>query len=149
MLLLMISGASTYSTSGGIKISRIVLVFRFCYYELKKMIHPNAIISVKFNDQVVKDDLMMRILAFSMVYILIVSFGTLVLNLTGLGFIESISGMITCMSDVGLGFGRLGPTHSFAEIPVFSKWFLIFIMIVGRLEIYSVLLLFTPEFWKK
>lgn len=149
MLLLMISGASTYSISGGIKISRIVLVFRYCHYELKKMIHPNVITSVKFNDQVIKDDMMMRILAFSMIYILIVAFGTLVLSLTGLGFIESISGMITCMSDVGLGLGRLGPTHSFAEIPVFSKWFLTFVMIVGRLEIYSVLLLFTPEFWKK
>ena len=91
----------------------------------------------------------MRILAFTMIYTLIIVIGTFVLSLSGLGFIESMSGMITCMSDVGLGLGQLGPTHSFSEIPVFSKWFLAFVMIVGRLEVYSVLLLFTPEFWKK
>ncbi len=149
MLVLMISGASTYSTSGGIKISRVVLLSKFCYYEFKKLIHPSAIIPVKFNGQVVKDDLMMRILAFSMIYTIIIIIGTFVLSLSGLGFIESMSGMITCMSDVGLGLGQLGPTHSFSEIPVFSKWFLAFVMIVGRLEVYSVLLLLTPEFWKK
>lgn len=149
MLVLMISGASTYSTSGGIKISRVVLIVKFCYYEFKKLVHPNAIIPVKFNGQIVKDEMMMRILAFTMIYTLIIVIGTFVLSLSGLGFIESMSGMITCMSDVGLGLGQLGPTHSFSEIPVFSKWFLAFVMIVGRLEVYSVLLLFTPEFWKK
>jgi len=149
MLVLMISGASTYSTSGGIKISRVVLISKFCYYEFKKLFHPNAIMPVKFNGQMIKDDVMMRILAFSMIYILIIVFGTFVLSLSGLGFVESVSGMITCISDVGLGLGQLGPSHSFSEIPEFSKWFLAFVMIVGRLEVYSVLLLFTPEFWKK
>ncbi len=149
MLVLMMSGASTYSTSGGLKVSRIVLLGKFCYYEFKKLIHPNAVFPVKFNGQIVKDDLMMRILAFSMIYVFIIIFGTFFLNLSGLGFIESLSGMITCMSDVGLGLGQLGPTHSFSEIPVLSKWFLAFIMIVGRLEIYSVLLLLTPAFWRR
>lgn len=149
MLVLMVSGASTYSTSGGIKISRIVLITKFCYFEFKKLIHPNAIMPVKYNGQIVRDDVMMRILAFSMIYIIIIIVGTFFLSLSGLGFQESFSGMITCMSDVGLGLGQLGPTHSFSEIPVLSKWFLAFVMIVGRLEIYSVLLLFTPEFWKK
>ncbi|HHT22661.1 MAG TPA: TrkH family potassium uptake protein [Bacteroidales bacterium] len=149
MLVLMISGASAYSTSGGIKISRLVLLAKFCYYEFKKLIHPNAVMPVKFNGQVVRDDTMMRILAFSMIYIFIIVIGSFVLGLTGLGFEESLSGVITCMADVGLGLGDLGPSHSFSEIPVFSKWFLAFIMLVGRLEIYSVLLLFTPAFWKK
>lgn len=149
MLVLMVSGASTYSTSGGIKISRVVLITKFSYYEFKKLVHPNAIMPVKFNGQIVKDDMMMRILGFSMIYTLIIIIGTFVLSLSGLGFTESMSGMITCMSDVGLGLGKLGPTHSFSEIPVFSKWFLAFVMLVGRLEVYSVLLLLTPEFWKK
>ncbi len=149
MLVLMISGASTYSTSGGIKISRLVLLAKFCYYEFKKLLHPNAVMPVKFNGQIVRDDAMMRILAFSMIYIFIIVIGSFILGLTGLGFEESLSGVITCMGDVGLGLGDLGPSHSFSEIPVFSKWFLAFIMLVGRLEIYSVLLLFTPAFWKK
>ena len=149
MLVLMVSGASAYSTSGGIKISRLVLLVKFCYYEFMKLLHPNAVMPVKFNGQVVRDDTMMRILAFSMIYIFIIVIGSFVLGLTGLGFEESVSGVITCMADVGLGLGDLGPSHSFSEIPVFSKWFLAFIMLVGRLEIYSVLLLFTPAFWKK
>jgi trk system potassium uptake protein TrkH len=97
----------------------------------------------------VKDDVMLRILGFAIIYIMIIIFGSFILSVTGLGFSESLSGMITSMSDVGLGLGKLGPSHSFSEIPVFSKWFLAFIMIVGRLEIYSVLLLLTPVFWRK
>ncbi len=149
MLVLMISGASTYSTSGGIKIARLVILSKFCYYEFKKLVHPNAILPVKFNGQMIKDDVMMRILAYSMIYIFIIVVGSFFLSLTGLGFQESLSGMISCMSDVGLGLGQLGPSHSFADVPVLSKWFLAFVMIVGRLEIYSVLLLFTPVFWRK
>ena len=149
LLVLMVSGASTYSTSGGIKVARVVLLTKFCYFEFKKLIHPNAIIPVRFNGFLVRDDLMMRVLAFTVIYLLIIVAGSFVLSLTGLGFEEAISGMITCMSDVGLGLGKLGPSSSFAEIPVVSKWFLAFVMLVGRLEIYSVLLLFTPEFWKK
>ncbi|NLI73072.1 MAG: TrkH family potassium uptake protein [Bacteroidales bacterium] len=149
MLMLMVSGGSTYSTSGGVKVARVVVICKFCYYEFKKLLHPNAVFPIKFNGQILKDDLMMRILAYSMIYILVIIAGTFILSLSGLGFIESMSGMVSCMSDVGLGLGQLGPTHSFADIPVFSKWFLAFVMIVGRLEIYSVLLLFTPEFWKK
>lgn len=149
LLVLMITGASTYSTSGGLKIARVVLLSKFCYYEFKKLLHPNAIMPVKFNGQIVKDDVMLRILGFAIIYIMIIIFGSFILSVTGLGFSESLSGMITSMSDVGLGLGKLGPSHSFSEIPVFSKWFLAFIMIVGRLEIYSVLLLLTPVFWRK
>lgn len=149
LLILMIMGASSYSTSGGMKTARIVIIVKFCYYEFKKLLHPNAIFPVKFSGQVVKEDLIMLILAFAMIYVLIIFLGTLVLNITGLGFIESFSGMITCMSDVGLGLGQLGPTHSFSEIPIVSKWVLAFVMIIGRLEIYSVVLLFTPIFWKR
>lgn len=149
LLVLMVTGASTYSTSGGIKIARVVVLAKFCYSEFKKLIHPNAVIPVRFNGYIVKDDLLLRVLAFSIIYLLIIVTGTFILSLTGLDFEEAISGMITCMSDVGLGLGKLGPSSSFAEIPVVSKWFLAFVMLLGRLEIYSVLLLFTPVFWKK
>ena len=149
LLVLMVSGASTYSTSGGLKVARVVLLTKFCYFEFKKMIHPNAIIPVRFNGNIIRDDLMMRVLAFTVIYLLFIVAGSFFLSLTGLGFEEAISGMITCMSDVGLGLGKLGPSSSFSEIPSVSKWFLAFVMLVGRLEIYSVLLLLTPEFWKK
>ena len=66
-----------------------------------------------------------------------------------MGFLESFSGMVTCISDVGPGLGEIGPANNFANIPSFSKWFMSFIMLVGRLELFTVLLLFTPIFWKK
>jgi len=149
LLVLMVSGASTYSTSGGLKVARVLILAKFCYYEFKKMIHPNAVMPVRFNGQIVRDDLMMRILAFTMIYLVIIVIGSFILCLSGLGFEEAISGMITSMSNVGLGLGKLGPSSNLSEIPVFSKWFLAFVMLVGRLEIYSVLLLFTPAFWRK
>ena len=149
LLVLMVSGASTYSTSGGLKVARVLILAKFCYYEFKKMIHPNAVMPVRFNGQIVRDDLMMRILAFTMIYFVIIVIGSFILSLSGLGFEEAISGMITSMSNVGLGLGNFGPSSNLSEIPVFSKWFLAFVMLVGRLEIYSVLLLFTPAFWRK
>ncbi len=149
LLILMISGASAGSTSGGVKVVRVVLVVKFCYYEFKRMIHPNAVLPIRFNRNMVKEDTMSRVLAFALLYCIITLFGTLVLSFTGMGFIESLSGMITCLSDVGPGMGELGPANSFATVPTFSKWFLSFIMLVGRLEIFTVLLLLTPAFWKK
>ncbi len=149
LLALMIIGGSAYSTAGGIKVARIVILVKFCYYEFKKIVHPNAILPVRFDERVVKDDLAMRVLAFVIIYCLVIVVGSFILSISGLGLAESVSGMITCLSDVGLGLGKLGPSHSFADIPVFSKWFLAFVMMLGRLELYSVLLLFTPAFWKK
>ena len=149
LLILMLSGGSAGSTSGGIKVIRIVLVAKFCYYEFKRMIHPNAVLPVRYNGRVVWDDVITRVLAFALLYCVLILFGILVLSFNGLGFIESVSGMIACLSDVGTGLGELGPAGSFAKISTFSKWFLSFIMLVGRLELFTVLLILTPTFWKK
>ncbi|MFV0391545.1 MAG: TrkH family potassium uptake protein [Paludibacteraceae bacterium] len=149
LLILMISGASSYSTSGGIKMVRVAIILKMCYNEFKRLVHPNAVIIVRYEGKAMKDDAIIRVVAFVMIYLLIIVVGSFILGISGLGFEESLSGMITCMSDVGLGLGQLGPSHSFSDIPTFSKWFLAFIMLVGRLELYSVLLLFTPHFWKE
>lgn len=149
LLILMISGASAGSTSGGIKVVRVVLVLKFCYYEFKRMIHPNAVLPVRYNGHIVKEEVITRVLAFVLLYSIVALFGVVVLSFSGLGFMESVSGMITCLSDVGPGLGEFGPTGSFADIPAFTKWFLSFIMLVGRLEIFTVLIILTPAFWKK
>ncbi len=149
LLMIMIVGASAGSTGGGIKMIRIILVFKHCYYEFKRLIHPNAVVPVKYNQHIVSLNIMSRVLAFVVTYIILILFGALILSLSGMGFMESLSGFISSISCVGPGLGELGPAGNYANIPTFSKWFLSLFMLVGRLELFTVLLLFTPVFWKK
>lgn len=149
LLILMISGASSGSTSGGIKVVRVVLVVKFCYYEFKRMIHPNAVLPIRYNGHIVRDEIITRVVAFVLLYSILIILGILVLSYNGLGFVESVSGMITCLSDVGPGLGEFGHDGSFVGIPAFTKWFLSFVMLIGRLELFTVLLILTPAFWKR
>jgi trk system potassium uptake protein len=148
LLIAMLTGASAGSTAGGMKMIRVLLVVKYAYYEFKRIIHPNAFFPVRYNQHVVRDEVITRVLAFIMLYIMIIVMGAIVLSFTGMGFLESISGMVTCISDVGPGLGSIGPAFSFSEIPTFSKWFLSFVMLIGRLEVFTVLIIFTPIFWK-
>ncbi|HRZ98434.1 MAG TPA: TrkH family potassium uptake protein [Paludibacter sp.] len=149
LLIVMLTGASAGSTSGGIKMIRIVISGKACYYEFKRLIHPNAIIPIRYNGHLVREDILTRVLAFTLLYLVIAGFGILVLAMSGMGFMESIGGMITCLGGVGPGLGMVGPAGNFHDIPEFSKWFLSLMMLTGRLELYTVLLLFTPAFWKR
>jgi len=149
LLIVMLTGASAGSTAGGMKMIRVLLVVKYAYYEFKRIIHPNAFFPVRYNQHVVRDEVITRVLAFIMLYIMIIVVGAIVLSFSGMGFLESVSGMITCISDVGPGLGRIGPAFSFSEIPTFAKWFLSFVMLIGRLEVFTVLIIFTPIFWKR
>jgi trk system potassium uptake protein TrkH len=149
LLIAMLFGASAGSTSGAIKMVRIVLVVKYMYFELKRMIHPNAVMPVKYNGLIVKEAVINKVLAFVIMYLFTVGIGILVLAISGMGFHESIGGLITCLGGVGPGLGLVGPAGNFAAIPEFSKWFLSFIMLLGRLELFTVLVLLTPAFWKK
>lgn len=149
LLIVMLTGASAGSTSGAIKMIRIVISFKFCYYEFKRLIHPNAVVPVRYSGHLVQEDVITRVLVFVLLYLTVVIFGILILCMSGVGFMESIGGLITCLGGVGPGLGLVGPAGNFAYLPVFSKWFLSFIMLLGRLELFTVLVLFTPAFWKK
>lgn len=146
--IVMLIGASAGSTAGGIKVVRIVIAFKASYYEFKRLIHPSAIIPIKYNHHVLHENILTRVLAFIFLYIIIVIIGIFILMVSGMGVGESIGGMITCISCVGPGFNTVGPAGNFAHIPEFSKWFLSFVMLLGRLELYTVLIIFTPAFWK-
>ena len=148
LLIVMLTGASAGSTSGGIKMIRVVISAKAIYYEFKRIIHPNAVFPVRYNSHVVREDIVTRVLAFTLLYLVVTAFGILVLAISGMGFLESIGGLITCLGGVGPGLGLVGPTGNFSQIPEFSKWFLSFIMLIGRLELFTVLLIFTPAFWK-
>jgi trk system potassium uptake protein TrkH len=149
LLIAMITGASAGSTSGAIKMVRIVIVVKYCYYEFKKIIHPQAIIPVRYNGYFVNEDVITKVLAFVLLYLITIAVGVLVLTISGMPFMESIGGMITCLGGVGPGLGQVGPAGNFSQIPEFSKWFLSFVMLLGRLELFTVLVLFTPAFWKR
>lgn len=147
--LLMLFCACAGSTSGGIKIVRIIVLCKNAVNEFKRQVHPNAILPVRLNEQVVPIDIVTKILAFMFLYLAILIVSFLVLSFSGMGFEESVGSAISCMGNVGPGLGSVGPSGHFADIPTFSKWYLCFIMLTGRLELFTVLSLFMPAFWKK
>jgi len=149
LLLLTFVGGSAGSTSGGVKVIRVLLVFKYCYYEFKRMVHPHAVFPVRYNGRAVKEEYITRMLAFILLYVILSLFGAMILCISGLGFEESISSMVSCLGNVGPGLGHLGPLDNYQSLPAFAKWFMSFAMLVGRLEIFTVLLIFTPNFWKR
>ena len=147
--LLMLFCACAGSTSGGIKIVRIIILFKNAINEFKRQVQPNAILPVRLNGQVVPIDIVTKILAFIFLYLGILIFSFIVLSFSGMEFEESIGAAISCMGNVGPGLGENGISGHFADIPTFSKWYLCFIMLTGRLELFTVLSLFIPAFWRK
>lgn len=149
IIILMLIGSSAGSTAGGMKVVRVLLVFKYSYFEFKRFIHPNAIFPVRYNGHALPEAIIARVIAFSLLYFILIFIGSTFLSFVGLGYVESLSGMVTCLSDVGPGLGSIGPAYNFSHLPDISKWFLAFVMLVGRLEIFTVLLIFTPVFWKR
>ena len=149
LLVIMFTGASAGSTSGGVKLIRIVVVAKNMFYEFRRLIHPKAIMPVRVNKHVVSEKIINNIHAFVTVYVFVLIVSTLVLILSGMDVMESFSAALTSISNVGPGLGKIGPAGNFADIPTFSKWFLAFLMLVGRLEFFTILLIFSPAFWRK
>lgn len=149
LVVLMFFGGSAGSTGGSMKIMRIVLVLKNSALELKRLIHPNAVIPVRFNKQAIDPSIVTNVLAFVSFYILIVVAGMVVMSAIGYDLDTSLGAVATCLGNIGPGIGLVGPVDSFSHIPDFGKWFLSFLMMIGRLELFTVLVLLTPEFWKK
>lgn len=147
--LLMPFCACAGSTSGGMKIVRLVVLCKNAINEFKRQVHPNAILPVRLNGNVVSTDVVTKILAFMFLYLGITALSAVVLSATGMGLEESVGSAISCMSNTGLAFDRHGMSDGYANIPVFSKWYMSFLMLTGRLEIFTVLSLFMPGFWQK
>ncbi|MEO8398775.1 MAG: potassium transporter TrkG, partial [Ignavibacteriaceae bacterium] len=146
---LMFVGGCAGSTGGGIKIVRHFLLYRNSLLELKRLVHPRAIIPVRVNNRAIKPEIIMNVQAFFLFYILIFVFGSIILSLLGLDFVTSLGAVATCLGNVGPGIGTVGPVANFAHLPELAKWFLSFIMLLGRLELFTVLIIFSSAFWKK
>jgi len=149
VFVLMFIGGSAGSTSGGIKIIRQMLLLKNSRMELKRAFHPNAILPVRFNKKSVSQDLIYKVMAFFLMYILIFSMGMIALSAMGLDFQTAVGASISSLGNIGPAIGKVGPVDNYAFMPMTAKWLLSFLMLMGRLEIFTVLLLFSPQFWKR
>ena len=149
-LILMFIGGCAGSTTCGIKIFRVHILYYFIRNQLMKIIYPRAIINLKYNNNKVDDKLIASIISFIYLYILIFFVLASLLTLTGLDFITSISGAASSLSNVGPGLGsEIGPNSNYSGLPNESKWLLSIGMILGRLEIFALLIIFLPSFWRR
>jgi trk system potassium uptake protein TrkH len=148
-LFLMFIGGCAGSTACGIKIFRFQLLFLFINNQIKKIIFPNSVFILKYNNQKISDHYMNSVIVFIFAYLFIFVLIAMLLSITGLDFLSAISGAATSISNVGPGLGDvIGPNGNFKYIPEVSKWILSFGMLLGRLELFAVLILFFPSFWK-
>ncbi len=147
--LMLFSGASAGSTSGGIKIVRIVLLMKNGFLEFKRRLHPNAVLPVHLNKQSVPSHIIYNLLAFIFLYLFIFTMGSLAMTILGENFEVALSSVATSIGNVGPGIAEIGPSYTFNEISTPGKWILSFLMLFGRLELFTVALLFTPYYWKR
>lgn len=142
-------GGCSGSTSGGMKIFRFQLSWLFLYDQMNKLVHPRGVFSIRYNGKAVADDIMVSAVAFSFLFFLVLALTTAALAATGLDFVTALSGAATALTNVGPGLGdMIGPAGNFAAIPESGKWILGFAMILGRLELLTVMVLLTPVFWR-
>ena len=149
LLALMFFGGCAGSTGGSIKMVRIMVVLKYAYQELYKLLHPKAVVRVKYEGNVVKSNVAETIVGFFILFMLIFAIATVIMTFLGLDIITSISAVAANLGNIGPGLGSVGPSENYYHIPLFGKIVLMLCMILGRLEIYTVLILFVPEFWRK
>ncbi len=149
IFLLLFIGACVGSTGGGIKVIRHVVAFKFLFRKLSTLFHPKSIKVIKVNKKSVQDQVAISVIIFIFFYFLIFLIGFLIMSILGLDMQTSMGSVLTCMQGCGPGIGTVGPASNFSHIPDAGKIVLFILMIVGRLEIYTVFILFLPEFWKK
>ena len=147
--LFLFSGASAGSTSGGIKIVRIILLIKNGLLEFKRRLHPKAVIPVMLNKQVISSTITYNLLAFIFLYLFVFTLGSIFLSFLGIDMLTSISAVASAVGNVGPGIADVGPSSSFSQLPTSAKWILSLLMLMGRLELFTVCVLFTPYFWKR
>ena len=149
-LVLMFIGGCAGSTACGLKIFRIHILYKFFIMQLKKYIYPRGVFVLKYGENILNEKFISSIISFVFLYIIIFFIITTLLSISGLDFVTAISGAATSISNVGPGLGgMIGPNGNFSLLPDFSKWVLTFGMILGRLELFAIIVLFIPSFWRR
>lgn len=147
IFILFFFGGSTGSTGGGIKIMRIVLLLKNSYYELRRIIHPSGVIPVRFNKHAIEPRTISNVLAFFMFYLMVFFISTVFLMIFVGDMDTSMGAVASCLGNIGPGLGSVGPVFTYSAVPDVGKIFLSLLMMLGRLELFTVLVLFTPSFW--
>ncbi|SHG61189.1 trk system potassium uptake protein TrkH [Winogradskyella jejuensis] len=145
---LMFLGGSAGSTSGGIKVVRHLVLIKNGFLEFKRALHPNAILPVRYNQKSVSKDIVFNILGFFITYMLLFIFGALVFSMFQIDFTSAIGLSASSLGNVGPALGDFGPVNNYAALPPLGKWWASFLMLLGRLELFTVLILLTPFFWR-
>lgn len=149
LLLCMFIGASAGSTGGGMKCLRVMLYLKYCYRELFSLIHPHSVTQIKIQGKPVPEDVMRSVLGFMGLYVGLFALSTVLLAWLGVDLVTSFAAVAATLGNIGPGLGMVGPMDNFAQIPYLGKWLLVWCMLLGRLEIYTVIILLVPEFWRK
>jgi|YNPNPStandDraft_1061719.scaffolds.fasta_scaffold00268_22 trk system potassium uptake protein TrkH len=149
LLLLMFVGGCAGSTGGGMKCVRVILIYKYIQGELKKLLHPHAVVVVKLGQQAVSPALLHSVLGMSLLYIGIFVLASICMTLQGMDMITSVSSVAATLGNIGPGLAAVGPTAHYGDVPVVGKIVLIFCMLAGRLEIYTVMIMLFPGFWRK
>ncbi len=149
LLLLMAVGGCAGSTGGGIKVMRVLVLLRQAKSELKKLVHPRAVFTLWFNDRTVSPALATNVLGFFLLFMIVYVGGVLALTLGGRDLVTAVGATAATLGNIGPGLGQVGPALNYAFLGSWEKWLLVAFMLIGRLEIYTVLVLFLPEAWRK
>src|SRR6056297_3092416 len=148
LFVLFFTGSCAGSTGGGIKMIRLMIIAKNIGREFKQIIHPQAIVPVRVGDRVIDSPILKTILGFFVAYFLIFVFGALGMSLMGFDFMSAMGASIASLSNIGPAWGVFGPVENYAGVPYLGKWLLLILMMIGRLKLFTVLVLFTPWFWK-
>lgn len=148
LLFLMFFGGSAGSTGGSIKILRILILFKLVKTELKRLLHPKAVIPVRIDKRQIAPPVVINVLAFISLYFIIFASVTVIMSLMGLDLVSAMGSVAATLGNIGPGLGSVSPSGNYLHIPLSGKWLLSFCMMLGRLEIYTILVLFSKDFWK-
>lgn len=149
LFLMMFVGGCAGSTAGNIKPGRYLIIFKRTVIELKKMLHPKAMLTLRLGRRVIDDNLSANVLQFFFLYFIFLAIGTITMTALGLDILSGLTAAATCLGNIGPGFNLVGPMENFAFIPDIGKYVLSLLMLVGRLEIFPILVLLLPTFWKE
>lgn len=148
-LVLLLFGACAGSTSGGVKIVRYQLLLKNSLLEIKRLLHPQAVIPVRQNGNVVQAEIIAKIGAFVLLYLIVFGISSVLLTIMGLSLASAMGASAACLANIGPGLGSTGPVTNYSSVPIAGKWLLSVVMLLGRLEIYTIIILFSPSFWKR
>lgn len=142
-------GGMAGSTGGGVKVIRHVLMFKNSFKEFRQLVHPHAILPVRLGGRTVPADVLKNVVSFIVLYLGLIGFGTLSMSILGLDLLSAFGATLSSVGNIGPAFGTFGPAENYAHLPDAGKWVLSFLMLAGRLEIFTVIIVFVPAFWRR